>query len=405
MDYEKRPFISQKHQCGSGRTVGAEDIASEIAKRRRRILHTYLQVGTSGTVSGRSSGSFKARRTARIIQSSPVKLATLALSALVLGLATGPATALEQPAPVSQTTLRSPGAYQFLLGDFRVVALTDGTVSVPFDQLLHGEPAPTLVQTFRAAGQSPDRETSINAFIVDTGKRRILIESGAGGLFGECCGRLPETLTAAGYPLETIDVVLLTHVHGDHSGGLTRDGRRVFPNADVYLDRRELEYWMSDVEKGLAKPAHADWFDQGRAALAPYQAAGRVRTFDGATQLFEGVRAIPAPGHTPGHSVYEIESQDHRLRVIGDMIHAVEIQLADPTVTIDYDADEAKAAVTREAALAELADSQELVAAPHISFPGLGHIYRAGDGFAWAPLPYAFTTREEGGRGQVQRDH
>lgn len=325
-------------------------------------------------------------------------------AALALGLAIGPASALEQADPVRETTLRSAGAYQILLGDFRVVALTDGTVAVPFDRLLHGLPTPALIETFRAAGQSPDRETSVNAYLVDTGSRRILIETGAGGVFGDCCGRLPEILTAAGYPPESIDVVLLTHLHGDHSGGLTRDGHRVFPNADVHLARRELDYWMSDAEKQRAKPAHEAWFAQGRGQLAPYHAAGRIRTFEDGAQLFAGVRAVPIPGHTPGHSAYLVESQGRRLRVIGDMIHAPEIQLAHPSVTIDFDADEARAATTREDALAELADTRELVAAPHISFPGLGHIYRAGEGFAWAPLPYAFSVKQEGGRKPAHGD-
>jgi glyoxylase-like metal-dependent hydrolase (beta-lactamase superfamily II) len=324
-----------------------------------------------------------------------MKIPTLLTAMLAFGAMQAPASARETPPSVSETTLRSPGAYQFLLGDFRVVALTDGTVSIPLDRLLHG--APTAAEIFRAAGQTPDRPTSINAYLIDTGTRRILIDTGAGGLFGDCCGRLPETLAAAGYPVETIDAVLLTHVHGDHSGGLTRDGVRVFPKAEIYLDARELDYWMSDAARDAAKPAHRHGFDQGRAALTPYQAAGRVKAFDQAGLLFDGVRAIAAPGHTPGHVFYEIESRGRRLRIIGDLIHAAEVQMADPSVTIDYDLDEPQAAATRQAALAELADDRILTAAPHISFPGLGHVYRRAQAYAWSPLPYAYAVRQEGG--------
>nr|WP_316630002.1 MBL fold metallo-hydrolase [uncultured Brevundimonas sp.] len=326
-----------------------------------------------------------------------MKFPALLTVVLMFGAMQTPALALEAPTSVSETTLRAPGAYQFMLGDFRIVALTDGTVSIPMDQILHG--APTADAIFRAAGQSPDRPTSINAFLIDTGTRRILIDAGAGGLFGDCCGRLPQSLEAAGYPVETIDAVLLTHVHGDHSGGLTRDGARVFPRADVYLARRELEYWMSDDERNAAKPAHRKWFDEGRAALAPYQAAGRVRVFDtgpDAGVVFDGVRAIAASGHTSGHVFYEIESRGHRIRVIGDLIHAAEVQMENPAVTIDFDEDEAGAATTRRAALAELASDRILTAAPHISFPGLGYIRSSGQGFTWTPLPYAYALRQEG---------
>jgi glyoxylase-like metal-dependent hydrolase (beta-lactamase superfamily II) len=217
-----------------------------------------------------------------------------------------------------------------------------------------------------------------------------------GRLFGECCGRLARMLNAVGYSPESIDAVLLTHVHGDHSGGLAVDGRRVFPNADIYLAKSEFDYWLSDAAKAHAKASHQKMFEEGRAALAPYRAADRIRTFTAPATLFSGVTAVPAPGHTPGHSFYEIESRGHHMRVIGDIVHAAEIQLQRPDVTIDFDVDEPLAAATRKAALDELASTHELVAAPHISFPGLGHILRSGSGFAWAPIPYSTEVREVG---------
>lgn len=108
----------------------------------------------------------------------------------------------------------------------------------------------------------------------------------------------------------------------------------------------------------------------------------------GRTTLFPGITAIPAPGHTPGHSFYELESEGRRLLVIGDTIHAAEVQLPDPSVTVDYDVDPAAAAARRETVLAQLVQTRELVAGDHLSFPGLGHVVRSGSGFAFAPLPY-----------------
>ncbi|WP_210359126.1 MBL fold metallo-hydrolase [Sphingomonas beigongshangi] len=283
-----------------------------------------------------------------------------------------------------------------MLGDYKITVLTDGTTPVPFGDLLHGAPRETLANAFREAGETLDRETSVNSFLIDTGERRILVEAGAGRLFGDCCGRLPATLMAAGYAPESVDAVLLTHVHGDHSGGLTVDGRRVFPNADIYLAKRELDYWVSDRARARAKPSHQKMFEEGRAALAPYRAAGRIRTFTAPFTLFPGIRAIAAPGHTPGHSFYEVESRGHRMQVVGDIIHAAEVQLPKPHVTIDYDADEALAAKTRAAALADLASTHELVAAPHISFPGLGHVVRSGAGYTWMAIPYSADVRQVG---------
>jgi glyoxylase-like metal-dependent hydrolase (beta-lactamase superfamily II) len=325
----------------------------------------------------------------------------ITLCFLVLATAIGfmSALAVAQPPSAAATTkqaAQAAGFYRVRLGEFVVTVLSDGTLHLPFADLLHGAKASDLDQIYRDAGIDSNRETSINAFLIDTGEKRILIDAGAGALFGDCCGHLPETLLAAGYRVDQIDAVLLTHVHGDHSGGLMRDGKRVFPNADIYLAKQELDYWMSDAEKAKAPASHQSMFIQGRAALAPYIAAGKIKTFDGAVEPFPGIKTIPAPGHTPGHSFYEVESNGRRFRVIGDTIHFAEVQFPHPEATVGFDTNEAAAAKARAQALSTLADSHELVAAEHISFPGLGHVYRMGKGFAWAPIPYSASVAEIG---------
>jgi glyoxylase-like metal-dependent hydrolase (beta-lactamase superfamily II) len=234
-----------------------------------------------------------------------------------------------------------------------------------------------------------DRETSINSFLIDTGEHRILIDAGAGRLFGDCCGRLPAMLKAAGYAPETIDVILLDTCPWGPLGR-TDAGRpaRIPERHDLLIEER-TRLLASDAAKARAKASHQQMFVHSRAALAPYMTAGRIRTFDAPATLFPGIRATAAPGHTPGHTFYEIESRGHRMRVVGDIIHAAEVQLQRPDITVDFDADEAVAARTRKAALAELARAHTLVAAPHISFPGLGHIARSDAGYAWAPIPYS----------------
>lgn len=312
----------------------------------------------------------------------------------MIGFRTAPALAEQPSAPA--TARQAAGFYRVRVGKFVVTVLSDGTIHLPFADLLHGAKASDLDQIYREAGIDSNRETSINAFLVDTGGKRILIDAGAGALFGECCGHLPETLSAAGYSVDQIDAVLLTHVHADHSGGLMRDNKRIFPNADIYLAKEELQYWMSDAEKLKAPPSHQSMFIQGRAVLAPYIAAGKIKTFQGAVELVPGIKTIPAPGHTPGHTFYEVESEGHRFRVIGDIIHFAEVQFPHPGTTVGFDTDEAAAAKARAQALSTFADSHELVAAEHISFPGLGHVYRAGNGFAWAPIPYSASVAEVG---------
>ena len=293
-------------------------------------------------------------------------------------------------------TKQAPGFYRVRVGSFVVTVLSDGTIHLPFDDLLHGVKAADLDEIYLDAGIDSHRETSVNAFLIDTGNKRILIDAGAGTLFGDCCGHLPEALSAAGYSVDQIDAVLLTHVHGDHSGGLMRDNKRVFPNADIYLAKEELDYWMIDTERSKAPPSHQSMFVKGRAALAPYIAAGKIKTFHGTAELFPGIKTIPAPGHTPGHTFYEVERDGHSFRVIGDIIHFAEVQLPHTEITVGFDTNESAAAQTRALALSTLANSHELVAAEHISFPGLGHVYRVGNVFAWAPIPYSASVSEVG---------
>jgi glyoxylase-like metal-dependent hydrolase (beta-lactamase superfamily II) len=217
---------------------------------------------------------------------------------------------------------------------------------------------------------------------------KILIDTGAGALFGNMSGQVVANLRAAGYDPEDINAILLTHIHGDHSGGLTVAGRRVFPNALVYVDRRDVDYWLSDAERAKAAANRQQTFVQSQQTVGPYVQAGKLRAFDGATELFPGIRSVPHYGHTPGHTAYMLRSGAQRLLLWGDTVHAAEVQFADSTVTIDYDVDPEQAIASRRHALANAAKDGYLVGGAHLSFPGLGHVRIEQGGYTWIPAPY-----------------
>src|SRR5699024_245894 len=150
---------------------------------------------------------------------------------------------------------------------------------------------------------------------------------------------------------------------------LSIGGRRVFPNAVIRVDWRDADYWLNADTAAHAPADRQKTFTQSRQTLAPYADAGKLQLFDGAEQLYPGIHAVPEPGHTPGMVGYRIDSRGKQLLLWGDIIHAAEVQMRVPRVTIDYDVDPEGAATIREQVLHETARQGHLVGASHISFP------------------------------------
>jgi glyoxylase-like metal-dependent hydrolase (beta-lactamase superfamily II) len=311
----------------------------------------------------------------------------IAAAAIAIAPAAWAAPAPQPPPSAGWTAQQAPGFYRLRLGDFRITVLSDGTASRDLAKIMS---KPDAVRAAYAAAHEPlPVDLSINCYLIDTGAQKILVDTGAGELFGAAAGQLVANLRAAGYQPGDIDAVLLTHIHGDHSGGLSVGGKPVFPKAVVYVDQRDPAYWLSADQAAKAPEGRKATFAQSHQTVDPYVQARRLRTFDGATELFPGVRSLPEHGHTPGLTGYMIESQGQRLLLWGDVVHAAEVQFQDPSVTIDYDVDPALAVATRERVLQDAAQQGYLVGGAHLSFPGLGHV-RADQGrYGWVPAPYS----------------
>lgn len=291
-----------------------------------------------------------------------------------------------QAAVMTAPLVQAPAYYRYRLGEFRVTVLSDGTARRDLPKIMSN---PDQVrQEFVASHQKLPVELSINCFLIDTGSRRILVDTGAGELFGAGSGRIVANLRAAGYQPEAIDAILLTHIHGDHSGGLSVKGRRVFPNAVVRVDRRDADYWLPPEHEAQAPADRRLSFQQARQTVGPYAEAGKLQPFDGATELYPGVRSVSEHGHTPGLSGYLIESGGERLLLWGDIVHAAEAQFRDPSLTIQYDVDAPAAIAARNRILADAASRGYLVGGAHLSFPGLGHVRAEQAGYSWVPAPW-----------------
>ena len=318
----------------------------------------------------------------------PRTLHAALLTALIAsaGLALAPMDQALAAAPMVRT--QAPGYYRMMLGDFEITALSDGTVDLPVDKLLTHTTAARVDRALARSFEKSPLETSVNAYLINTGSRLILIDTGAAKLFGPTLGRLAANLKAAGYEPGQVDDIYITHMHPDHVGGLLVDGKIAFPNAIVHASKSDADYWLSQANLAKAPAASKGFFEGAMASLQPYIKAGHFLTFDGNTQLTPGIRAVAMPGHTPGHTAYMIESQGQKLLVWGDVVHVAAVQFADPAVTIAFDSDAKTAAIERKQAYAEAARQGYLIAGAHLPFPGLGHVRTRGQAYAWVPVNY-----------------
>jgi glyoxylase-like metal-dependent hydrolase (beta-lactamase superfamily II) len=281
----------------------------------------------------------------------------------------------------------APGYYRVMVGDFEITPLSDGTVDLPVDKLLTQKTEKTQAALAKAHLKTP-LETSDNAFLVNTGSKLILIDTGAGVLFGPTLGKLLASMKAAGYAPEQVDEVYLTHFHSDHLGGLTAQSKIVFPNAIVRAAKAEADYWLSQANMDKAPAEGKDTFKNAMAALDPYIKAGKFKTFEGDVQMSPGIRAVGGHGHTPGHTTFVVESRGQKMVLIGDLIHVAAVQFENPAVTIGFDGDQKAAAAARKKLFDAAAKDGSLIGGAHLQFPGLGHLRTEGKGYRFIPVNY-----------------
>ncbi len=258
-------------------------------------------------------------------------------------------------------------AQAFRLGTLKLTALHDAQFVIPNDAKTFGidAGAAAVTDVLRAAGQPTDRITlSVNALLVQNGKRVLLLDSGLGP---KVHGSLLASLSETGVSPKAVTDVLITHSHGDHIGGLLDDsGHLAFPKATIRMASAEWAWLMKQGPAEMVKAISA-----------------HVKTFEPGAQVVPGVTSVALNGHTPGHVGYEIVSGTSRLLDIGDLAHSSIVSLAKPQWTMGFDSDGTVAKATRASKLAALAKDQEWVFSPHFPFPGVGHIAADGSAFAW----------------------
>ena len=257
-------------------------------------------------------------------------------------------------------------------GDFTITAISDGYLTASLDLLANIDPSEASRMQSDAGQQAPST-VHINCYVVRSAGRTILIDGGAGGI-KQWGGRLRANLSLAGVEPSEIDTILLTHAHPDHVGGLVDPaGHIAFPNAELVAHQREVKFWQDDGNLSRASERARGNFLIARQVFDGYR--DKLRTFDEG-EVLPGIRAMPLPGHTDGHSGYLLESHDQGLLVWGDIVHFPHIQIERPDVSIAFDQDPSLAATTRSRLLDLVSSEGLLVAGMHLGELGFARIKR-----------------------------
>jgi glyoxylase-like metal-dependent hydrolase (beta-lactamase superfamily II) len=285
--------------------------------------------------------------------------------------------------------MQAPGVYRHKLGEFELTVLSDGNLPLE-PTLFTGDQARAQQLLENSFLPKHSTTTAVNVWMINTGDKLVLVDTGASSHFAPTLGLLPRHLAAAGVDPAMIDAIIITHMHPDHIPGLVKaDKTMLFENAIVYVNADEYAFWTSSEIYKKAPDAAKGFFDLALMAIKPYAAAGKVQTFkDGAAPL-PGLTAIAAPGHTVGHSMVHVCSAGSDLLLWGDVVHNGFLQFPEPDRSVAYDADPAMAIASRKKVFDMVATDKLLFGGNHLPFPGLGHAAKASTGYAYVPLPHA----------------
>ena len=270
--------------------------------------------------------------------------------------------------------------HAFTVGDIQCTVLSELESQAPYDENLTNFFITATFEEIRAAadevGEGDYLTNAINPLLIQSGNTNLLVDTGIGN--PEVSGLLG-ALSEAGVAPDQIDIVFITHLHGDHFGGLLQNGEPAFPNARYVINRAEWEFWLSEEKLAEGGPR----IDGLKKGLLPLE--DQFSFVEPGDEIIPGVEVVDAPGHTPGHVGLYLSSGDKSLLFLVDTLHRV-VQLARPTWHFVYDTDKDLAVQSRIALLTRAADDDQFTLFYHLPFPGLGHVKRVGDAFRWQPI-------------------
>lgn len=292
------------------------------------------------------------------------------------------------PAPAGDP----PGFYRLRVGTIAVTLLSDGMARLPHHPFFAANATPEDAAALAREGLLPEAmPLHFNIALLSVGSRRILVDTGSGPAAGGTIGRLLPNLRAAGFGPEDVTDIVISHAHGDHLAGIAGPDGLLFPRARHIITREEYTFWTgpADLGRSLLPPERRASMTEGARASLARQPSWELVGMDAV--LADGVKLLPAPGHTPGHVCVEIVSGDARLVLLSDIVHHALFAFRKPEWQVLFDAVPEEASATRRGLLGRFAEARTPLVGYHVPYPGVGYVRRLGDGFEWVPAPWEWS--------------
>ena len=297
-------------------------------------------------------------------------------------------------AAVPQAGAQAPGFYRYKVGSFECTSINDGARSFPMpDKFVINVPKEEALAAADAAYMPKGMVTvPFNPQLINTGSKLVLIDAGNGVANLEpskgAVGRTLQNLQAAGVDAKSIDIVLLSHLHPDHTNGIRlADGAMAFPNAEIMVPVKDWEFWTSEENAGRASgDMMKNYFANVKKTFAGLES--KVTKYEWGKEVVSGITSIATPGHTPGHTSFAVASGDKKVLIQSDVTNIPELFLRNPDWHVAFDADGAMAQATRHKFYDMAAAEKATVIGFHFTFPSVGHVEK--DGAKYRLIPSAW---------------
>nr|WP_237701402.1 MBL fold metallo-hydrolase [Hylemonella gracilis] len=274
------------------------------------------------------------------------------------------------------------------VGDFEVIALNDGVVRRALQaEFVRNAPLAEVQELLKSQNLPTEYvDVPYTAFLIVAGDRRVLIDTGFADNGPSTTGRLVANLNAAGFKVEDIDTVLISHHHGDHINGLrNKAGQLVFPKAKIMVPAVEHAFWMDDAKMEAAPAAAKGAFQNVRrvfGGLGPDQ----LVQFQAGQELLPGIRTDAAYGHTPGMVTVTAQSKGQKFMYLADLTNVPQLFARNPDWAVVFDMNPEEARLTRRRVFEAVVKDKTLAGGFHFPFPAFGRIEALGQGYDFKPV-------------------